>query len=97
MPWQPQFPRPPPAFPIFIGAACKLRSARSALNLYSVALDVLPASSVLESFLDCGPHKFPSLSEATVDSSDCPELQPRTRAIGNRPNRPKHHPPAGSK
>ena len=54
------------------GAECKLRFARSALNPYSVALVVLPASSVLKFFLDCGRHMFPRLSEATADSSDCP-------------------------
>ena len=43
------------------GAESKLRFARSALNPYSVALDVLPASSVLEIFLACGRHLFPPL------------------------------------
>ena len=38
-------------------AECKLRFARSALNPYSVALGVLPASSVLKSFLPCGRHR----------------------------------------
>jgi hypothetical protein len=51
------------------------RFARSAqFAFYSVALDVLPPSSVLKFFLDCGRHRFPRLSEATADSSDCPEF-----------------------
>ncbi len=38
------------------GAEWKMGFACSALRPYSVALDVLPASSVLRFFLDCGQH-----------------------------------------
>ena len=54
------------------GAECKLRFARSALNLYSVASTSSPSSSVLKSFLACGRHMFPRSSQATAESSDCP-------------------------
>ena len=63
-------------FPMFIGGTGRttenhgveweLRFARSALNPYSVALDVLPASFVLKFFLDCRRHMFLPLSGARL-------------------------------
>jgi hypothetical protein len=70
------------------GAECKLRFARSALNPYSVVLDVLPASSVLKFFLYCETYVFPPCRE-----------QQRIQAIG-LPEAGRHarsaHPPQGA-
>ena len=63
------------------GAECQLRFARSALNPYSVALDVLPASSVLKTLLMSHLHgcrdERPGAITRRGNSSDRPGLLQR--------------------